>query len=213
MVTSNFMLTTGEILRRERVTKGLSLEEIEKTTKIRKKNLTAIEQNDWRQFPSKTYILGVIKSYGKYLNLDEDKLSAIFRREYEQQENIKFKTRVSRKLLTSEAKRVFIFIILGIICVFALYFGYQLKIFLSPPTLTILKPTQVTFKREDKINLIGQTEKNAIVLVNGERVFLDGKNIFKTTLPLTKEKNEVTIEVTGANGRKTVVKRIFYKKQ
>lgn len=206
------MLTTGEILKRERHHAKLTLEEVERATRIRKKNLEAIEKNDWKQFPSKTYILGVIKSYGKFLGLDEEKLSAFFRREYGKKDDLRFKRKINKHFLVPQTKKVFRLAILFIITIFIFYFGYQLKLYLSPPRLIILSPTKTIFKRESRFDLIGQTEKETIITVNGERVYLDSQNKFRITLPLTKEKNEVTIEATGANGKKTTVKKVFEKK-
>lgn len=206
------MLTIGEILIRERKDRNLTLEEIEKKTKIRKKNLEAIESNNWKKFPSKTYIIGVIKSYAKFLNLDEDKLIAFFRRQYEKKEEIRFKERVSKTYFTPQTKKLLKISIFFILLVFSLYFGYQLIVYFSPPKVEILSPKESVFKREERIKLIGKTEKEAIVNINGERVYQNKDNTFETIIPLINPKNEVIIEVTGANGRKTIIKKIFEKK-
>lgn len=205
------MLTTGEILKEEREKRNLTLADIEKTTRIRKKNLEAIEKNDWENFSSKTYILGIIKSYGKFLHLDEEKLAAFFRREYEKKEEVRFKQKISKSHLTSETKKMFQRMIAFILLAFFLYFGYQLKIYFSPPKVEIISPKVTVFKREEKITLIGKTEKEAMITVNGERVYQNKDNVFSVTVPLSQSKNEVIIEVIGANGRKTTIKKIFKK--
>src|SRR3990167_212153 len=112
------MLTTGEVLKKTRLGKQLTLEAVEKATRIRLNRLKSIEDNNWAPFPLKTYILGAIKTYGKFLELDEDKLAAFFRREYEKKEEVHFKTRVSLKYLTPEAKRLFIITVAGIFVIF-----------------------------------------------------------------------------------------------
>jgi cytoskeletal protein RodZ len=206
------MLTPGEILMEERKSKKITLEEVEKATRIRKKLLQAIEENDWKNFSSKTYIIGIIKSYGKFLNLDEEKLIAFFRRLYEKEEEIKFKEKLAGSYLTPQSKKIFKLSVFLISLLFFLYFAYQLKIYFSPPKVTILSPKQTIFKRENKIKLIGKTEKEAIVNINGERVYQNQDNIFEFFVPLINPKNEVIIEVTGANGRKTIIKKIFEKK-
>jgi len=206
------MVTIGEILIRERRKRGLTLEQVEKATKIRKKNLEAVEKNDWKNFSSKTYIIGIIKTYGKFLGLNQDKLIAFFRRQYEKKEEIKFKERINKTHLTPQSKKFFKLSILLIFLLFSLYFGYQLIIYFSPPKVEIISPKEVIFKREEKIKLIGRTEKEAIVHINGERVYQNKNNIFEATIPLINPKNEVVIEVTGANGRKTIMKKIFEKK-
>lgn len=207
------MLTTGELLQKERSTRELTFEDVEKKTRIRKKYLAALEENNWSIFPSKTYILGVLKSYGKFLHLDEEKLTAIFRREYEKKEEIQFKERVSKEYLTPQTKKLVKAVVSVLTFIFIMYFGYQLKLYFSPPHLKIISPQKNIFTKEERIELVGETEKEAIVMVNGERVYQDKNNIFKIAIPLGNPKNEVVIDVTGANGKKIVLKKVFEKKQ
>lgn len=207
------MLTTGEIIQRERKNKNLTVEDIEKKTRIRKKYLTAIENNDWTSFPSKMYIIGTLKTYARFLDLDEQKIIAFFRREYEKKEEIRFKERVPKHYLTPQTKRLFKLISFIISTFFVLYFSYQLILYFAPPYVTIIKPTTTVFRHIDKVELVGKTEKDAIVTVNGERTFLNKDAIFKIQIPLTKKKNDVIVEVTGANGKKTLIKKVFEKKE
>ncbi|OGK14775.1 hypothetical protein A3H80_05215 [Candidatus Roizmanbacteria bacterium RIFCSPLOWO2_02_FULL_37_19] len=201
----------GDELKKQREKNKLTLEDVEHATKIRIKNLTAIEEGNWDFFPSRTYIQGIISSYGKFLELDEQKLIAYFRREYEQRDQLKFKARTTKEQFTPQAKKMIKMVIILIIIAFVGYFGYQLKLYYTPPKVVIIEPKQTLFSK-DKITLKGSTEKDSTILVNEEEVFLNEKNIFETEIPLPDEKNEVIIEVIGANGRKTVVKKVYLKK-
>jgi cytoskeletal protein RodZ len=111
------MLSVGEILRKERENRGLTLQQIEKAIRIREKFLRALEESDWEVFPSKIYITGILKNYARYLNLDDKKLSAFFRREYARKEEIKFKKKLPNNYLAAETKR---FTFLGIFIIFFL---------------------------------------------------------------------------------------------
>lgn len=206
------MITVGDILKKERIKKNFTLEDIEKITKIRKKNLIALEAGDWKKFPSKMYIVGIINTYSQFLSLDSQKLNAFFRREYERKEEINFKTGVDKSKVTPQKKRNFRLLITAVTFVFLCYFGYQVKQYLTPPRVEILEPTRKEFVIEDKVELKGVTQKEVIVFVNGERVYLDKNNIFRTYISLSKAQNKVTIEATGANGRKTVLTREYLKK-
>lgn len=206
------MLTTGQILKKEREQLGLTLEQVEKATKIRKKSLIDIENGDFKKFASKTYVLGIIRSYGDFLNLDALKLAAFFRREYERTDESHFKQRVSKQELTSNRKRVFGFIIALVLLCFGAYFAYQVKLYLTPPQISIISPTKTSYKNEQKIELVGKTEKEASVSVNGERVYINEQQIFKTFIPLVLKENIVRIEVIGANGRKATITKTFYKR-
>ena len=94
------MLTVGDILRKAREKQNIKLSDVEKQTRVRTKFLESIENNDWNFFSSKIYITGIIKNYSDYLGLDSKKVLAFFRRDYEKQEEVKFKTRVSLRYLT-----------------------------------------------------------------------------------------------------------------
>ena len=52
------MRTIGEILKKARIEKKYTLEEIEDQIRIRRKFLQALEDNNWLKLPSLTYIKG-----------------------------------------------------------------------------------------------------------------------------------------------------------
>ncbi len=206
------MLSVGEILRKERENRGLTLQQIEKAIRIREKFLRALEESDWEVFPSKIYITGILKNYARYLNLDDKKLSAFFRREYARKEEIKFKKKLPNNYLAAETKR---FTFLGIFIIFFLfcvYFGYQLALYLSPPKLSIVAPEATTFYNTDKITVIGKTEKEASVSIFGDRVYIDKDGKFEYDFPLKKGKNKLVIEVIGGNGKKTELVKEYERK-
>jgi len=205
------MLSVGQLLQAERLKKNLTLGDIEKAIKIRPKFLAAVEEEKWQIFSSKIYIAGVIKNYALYLGLDYKKMLAFFRRQYEKTEEVSFKRRVALKYLTPETKKAATIAVVILLLAFFGYFLYQLKQFLSPPTVTIIAPTQTVFKREERIKITGRTDKEAVVTVFGERVYQNKDGIFEYDFLLRPGVNEITIEVTGANGKKTLIKRNYIK--
>ena len=72
------MKKTGEILRKAREEKGLSLNEIGLSLKISSKVLKAIEDGNEKQLPAKTFLRGFVQSYANYLHLDTDKILETF---------------------------------------------------------------------------------------------------------------------------------------
>lgn len=203
----------GALLKRERTQKGISLEEVEKATKIRKKNLIAIESEDWSVFPSRTYIQGIIKRYGSYLELDQEKLAAYFRREYEKHESLKFKQKAVKNEFTPFKKRLVHLTVFFLVIIFSSFFGYQVYLFLKPPEVIITAPSQDSFKRTDRITLQGTAPKESIITVNGKEVFLDDNQIFETDIALTERRNVVVIEAIGANGKRTIIEKVFTKEE
>jgi cytoskeleton protein RodZ len=55
--------------------RGLSLEEVEQATKIRKRYLTGLEREDYAVLPDAVYARGFLKTYANYLGLDGEALS------------------------------------------------------------------------------------------------------------------------------------------
>lgn len=64
------MESPGEYLKREREVRGISLEDISRTTKIRVGLLAAIERDDFDALPAAPFVKGFIQAYCKYLGLD-----------------------------------------------------------------------------------------------------------------------------------------------
>lgn len=60
----------GRFLRQAREYKGVSLREAEKTTRIPKRHLHALETEDFDQLPPLIYARGIVRNYAQYLGLD-----------------------------------------------------------------------------------------------------------------------------------------------
>ena len=203
------MLSVGEILKKQREKLGVELTDVEKSIKVRQKFLQATEENNWAIFSSKVYIEGIIKNYSVFLGLDPNTTLAFFRRDCERQEAVKFKGKLASHYLTPETRKVVTILLLFIFLLFFGYFGYQLKLYFSPPKITILSPKSKTFKKEDRIKILGQTEKDAAITIFGERIYQNKEGLFEFDLPLHKGKNELVVEVVGANGKKAIYKKIY----
>jgi cytoskeleton protein RodZ len=65
----------GRFLEQKRKERGLSLEEVEQATKIRKRYLTGLEREDYAILPDAVYAMGFLKTYANYLGLDGEALS------------------------------------------------------------------------------------------------------------------------------------------
>ncbi|OGK31639.1 hypothetical protein A3B02_00050 [Candidatus Roizmanbacteria bacterium RIFCSPLOWO2_01_FULL_42_14] len=203
----------GQLLKRERERQGISLEQVEKETHIRQISLIALEEEQWEHFPSRTYIQGAIKRYGAFLGLDEEKLIAYFRREYEKHEKIRFKRKTVASQFVPQRARIMRLLIALIIMAFGSFFGYQTYLYLKPPKVIILEPQRTIFKREDKITVKGTAPKETIIKINGRQAYLDDKNVFQLNVALPDEKNKVVIEATGANGRKTIIEKEYLRER
>jgi cytoskeleton protein RodZ len=72
--------SVGSKLREARTRRKLSLAEVEAETKIRARYLQAIENEEWDQLPEDTYARAFIRTYGRFVGLDGDRLAEEQRR-------------------------------------------------------------------------------------------------------------------------------------
>jgi cytoskeleton protein RodZ len=62
----------GEKLREVREKKKYTIDQVARETRISKQYLIALEEEDFQIFPGETYLIGFLRSYAEYLDLDPD---------------------------------------------------------------------------------------------------------------------------------------------
>lgn len=67
----------GDLLRRTREKKGLSLDEAMEATRIRKEFLQALEEEDFDQLPAAVYVKGFLRNYAAFLGLDPQEILSL----------------------------------------------------------------------------------------------------------------------------------------
>jgi cytoskeletal protein RodZ len=68
------MGSIGETLRNAREAKGISLQQAEDDTKIRKLYLQALETSDYDAIPGRVYARGFLRNYANYLGLNQEEI-------------------------------------------------------------------------------------------------------------------------------------------
>jgi len=66
----------GDRLRQAREAKGLTLEQIEEITRIRRRYLQALEEEDFGQLPGEVFVRGFLRNYALALGLDPEEILA-----------------------------------------------------------------------------------------------------------------------------------------
>lgn len=100
------MSELGQILKQARKEKNISLEEIQESTKIRKRYLEAIEEGNYKVLPGNFYVRAFIKSYAEHVGLDPEELFRMYAREIPaSQPEAPAEHTISRKQRTNNAER------------------------------------------------------------------------------------------------------------
>jgi len=73
------MESPGEKLRTARNEKGLSIDQVSHDTNITVRYIEALEEENYGVFPGEPYIIGFIKNYSSYLELDVQKILSLYK--------------------------------------------------------------------------------------------------------------------------------------
>ncbi|MCL4367239.1 helix-turn-helix domain-containing protein [Patescibacteria group bacterium] len=211
------MRTVGQTLKETREEKLLSLEEVEKSTKIRRELLEALESDDYKKLPPSTFVQGFIKNYAKFLGLDPNKLLAIFRREFSDKAHKPYVMDAfvhpadPKKIKITPGKVLGVVISLIILSFFA-YLWLQYRQFVGSPTLIVDNPVDQMTTDSSNIIVEGKTDPEIKVSVNNQDIPVDSNGQFKTQISLSSPVNKINVEATSKFGQKIDVDRIVYLK-
>src|SRR5699024_1120938 len=132
------IMEIGVLIKEAREEKGFTLDNIQEKTKIQKRYLVAIEQDDFSALPGKFYARAFIKEYAEAVDLDPDVVLANFKEEKDipEEEPVKY-TRLDRSEKMNESKKssilsflptlIVIFLIVAIVGVAIMYYQKSLS--------------------------------------------------------------------------------------
>lgn len=206
------MKTAGSILKEARLGKNIALVDVEQATKIRLKFLQAIEDDDFAKLPSLGYAKGFVKNYSEYLGLDSSMVLAFFRRETQDVTRASLLPKgladpLNKPLFYLTPGR-FLALLVGVLgTLFLLYFGVQYHKLYQPPPLTIEKPANESVTADKRIDILGRTDSDATVMVNGVSVLVRSDGRFFDQITLGPGVNTITIVATSRFGKTTTITR------
>jgi len=206
------MKTVGEILRRARDEKGLTLDHIEEKIKIRKKFLQALEENAWNKLPSLPYIKGFLRNYSSFLNLNADEMLAVFRRQYlfeEKDELIpeSISNPVNKPIIRLSPQRIFLFVTVIFLLIFFINLARQYRAISNPPMLSVEQPNEGEILTSQDLEVRGKTDPDAVIEINNKKITINDKGEFSATFQLQPGINTIIIESVSKHGKKRTVTR------
>ncbi len=199
--------TLGQVFKRYRQADDIKIEKVENDTKISRRMILALENDDYSKMPDDLYIKNIIKNYAKYLSLDYNKLLALYKQKKQlptKTEEFSSKKEVKVFLTPNRVRAILISVIIFILLA---YFGFQFSRIFRPPELIINQPEENLITQTNFIEVSGQTEKEARVFINEKEVFLDQNGEFKATLDLQKGLNIIKISAVKKHSKENVIFR------
>jgi cytoskeletal protein RodZ len=206
------MITVGEVLQKQREKLDKSLEQVALDTKIQPRFIKYIEDDDFKKFDSSVYAQGFIKIYAKYLDLDEERILAIYRRSVPEKYS---KDYTLRETESKTVRRINITpqtlaIVLSVLFLTAIlsYIGYQVYQFQSPPEITILSPEDQTSVDVNEVEVKGVIDTNSSLFINENPIDIDQEGNFLYTLDLNPGVNLITIQAKKNNSTQESVETL-----
>jgi len=201
------MKNVGEYLKEVREQLGISLENLEKETKIKKIFIEAIEEGHWEDLPDYAVTSGFVKNIASYLEEDPMKVLAMFRRDYPPQNlPINPKPDVS-KTFTWGPKLTFLLGIGFVILVLISYLTFQYISFIKSPSLDVFNPKENDVIKNTLLTVNGKTDAEATIVVNNQLVLVGDDGKFNTEIEVVKETSEVNVVAKSRAGKETYVTR------
>ncbi|MGI5059252.1 helix-turn-helix domain-containing protein [Treponema pectinovorum] len=108
------MESYGAILRKKREEKGLDFDTISRDTSIASNYLKALEEEDSAAFPGEPYLVGFLRNYSEYLELDTPRLLQLYHSKVLQE------SPVPAGLIVHERPKYVFPLIIALVCVFCL---------------------------------------------------------------------------------------------
>lgn len=217
--------SVAEKLRRVREEHGMTIEGVVDRIRIQKKYVIALENASYEELPADVYTRGFLRSYAQIVGLDPDALVAQFVKERSVDRKLHVpvsERRVGRRspsfvsffpLPRFSSRPVItprLLLIVSVVCAFVGVLGYlfyQIGSFAAAPTVILERPDRDVTIDSTTMTVIGSTEANVDVVVNGQEVFVDGDGRFSTSVTLQEGLNEILVIGRNRVGKETRVLR------
>lgn len=192
-------------LKQARLQKGVTLADLERTTKISQKYLQALEECRFSELTcADIYQKNFIRTYVKALDLDP----APFLEQFSHEElaftkkKVKHPHRGYKKYYFTNLPQTFRYAItLCLLLAVSLYLGGQIKNTLEPPELTITNPQDGHITTHKQIQISGHTEPEVSISINGEQIMSDTNGGFSEAVSLNPGINTIRVEATKKHGK------------
>jgi cytoskeletal protein RodZ len=178
------MIKLGDKLKEARIAKGLSLEDVSKTTKIKILFLENLEKGEYIKLPSVSYATGFTRNYIKFLGLPEKSMMALFRREFDQESVVRVLPKGFSNQNNNFAKRNIRFTTLPIIALFIIFIFYlifQYRFAFLNPTLDIYSPKENEVITTSEVLISGKTDPDTAVYIDKNLISADQSGNFQKT--------------------------------
>ena len=204
-------LTLGEKLKKLRSEKRMSIGEASRFTRIQQAYLEYLEEDLWEKLPADVYVKGFLRSYADFLGVDGKILIRLYEREKGIKQNLnkdnKDKNKKRKPLNISPfiftPKKILISTI-TIVIILGLFLLYrEINSFANAPNLVIFSPQDNIQTSDNSIYVEGLTDKDSLLYINGQSIFVGDDGRFKEKLTLQSGLNTINVKAVNKFSKET----------
>lgn len=213
--TVESVTTLAQRLRAARECREASLTDAELATNVASKYLTALEAGRYSELPADVYVIGFVRRYARWLELDVSQAVAQLKAERVIAERATVshgptepvvrprKSRLGNPLwITPE--RFLGLVVSAFVLVFVGYLWFQVKSFAAAPPLELATQVNNEVVHVDTLTLAGSTDAGATLAINGEVVPVEPSGAFSATVRLIEGVNTIELRAQNRNDKETV---------
>jgi transcriptional regulator with XRE-family HTH domain len=207
----------GDILRQQRESKGITLEQAAADTRIREKFLGALETGDHHSLPGAVYTKGFLRNYAEYLDLNGADLVALYASERAVTPEPPRQIRAMKPVMRSGmyiSPTIFVpVVVLAAVVLFVGYISYQFATFATPPRIEVTDPSGDVIAQSGEYVVHGKTTPGFRVTVKvgpsleSYDVPLDPDGSFAVKVRLSQGTNHIDVQVLDAAGKVSLISR------
>lgn len=210
---------TKDRLKETRIKRGVSLKEAAECIGVSVKYLERIEAGDYKNLPADVYVCGFLKKYAEFLELPIQEIADFYQTEKRIFYNIHGGNDVEKKYFNGGffgkiyiTPKVISFFAIAIAVIFIIsYFVYQIGFLVSMPKLILENPVQDMEIFEQNFNVVGRTDYDSFVKINGQNIFIDENGYFNKEINLSDGVNVLEIKAVNRLGKETnIIRRVVY---
>lgn len=206
------MKKVGQVIREQRLKRGIDLDQVIHHTKIRKHFLIAIEANEFDKLPAAPFVKGFLHTYSEFLGLDAKVILAMLRRDFKTSEKGQI---IPREYLKSVNRKKTVFtpryaamasglMVLAVILVYGGYFWWRLR---QPPHLTVELPEDEQIVGKNVL-VTGSTQPDVVVYVESKPIAISAVGEFETSVFFAENgEYAITVIAEDRNQRQTIIQR------
>lgn len=215
------MSELGNRLKKERMTKKISLDEFAKFTKISSKYLKALETGDFKKLPAPVYVQGILRVYAERFGLELHALALQYKDELQgpgilekggkkvEEPSKPIRTpriqMITPRILSYTATLLFA----GFV---ALYLFYQFNVLHQNPRLRVVTPESNFITAQEMLEIKGRVDPpDSVITINNQVIEQNERGEFETKISLVSGSNIFEIKAIDKYGKSSVVTRKVFR--